>query len=125
MRKNKVVERWKELQRQKREAEETPAVEEVSFTGAYAAPMDTGAAISMPRNRGWRSLKAWFTGAGMAAAMLAVGDLRAAEPPKPSPPAPRFAACMPAAEMARKLKSRYDEEPVAVGLQSNGTLMQV
>ena len=41
-----------------------------------------------------------------------------------APSAPRM-PCHNASEIAKQLSSRYDEAPVAFGLQSNGNLLQV
>jgi hypothetical protein len=41
------------------------------------------------------------------------------------PPAGASVPCHNASEIAKQLNSRYDESPVAFGLQSNGNLLQV
>jgi hypothetical protein len=41
------------------------------------------------------------------------------------PPAAMHMPCHNATEIAKQLNSRYDESPVAFGLQSNGNLLQV
>ena len=57
----------------------------------------------------------------VAIAASLVSTVAVAEPPSPAAQAP----CKPWREVAQYLGERYSEHPVAVGLQSDGSLLQV
>jgi hypothetical protein len=57
--------------------------------------------------------------------VLASGALASPIGAQQMPPAAVRMPCHNATEIAKQLNSRYDESPVAFGLQSNGNLLQV
>jgi hypothetical protein len=60
----------------------------------------------------------------VAAMVLACGAFASPLGAQMAPTSPRM-PCHNATEIAKQLSSKYDEAPVAFGLQSNGNLLQV
>ena len=67
-----------------------------------------------------RRLRLFLTGL-----MFASGALASPIAAQQMPPAAMRMPCHNATEIAKQLSSKYDEAPVAFGLQSNGNLLQV